>query len=244
MQKFIDRVAACKIDEAEDVWNMLVEFAAERGFQHLVYGMKSAGDIPETTSAYEATHKDWLDSFVSKGQQHYCYLSIKGLSASSPFMGGLEYLPEPWADTKAYVDVAKFAFDCGLKRTLAIPLTIYTSPTGLSGIAFHSDLPKEQFEANVKKYQSELMAAALFANDWLKPWVGKKLKAIKAPEFTKRQTQVFEMLALGKTNKEIAYHMKISAPTVSFHIKEIMMRLGANTSREIISKATAIGLIL
>lgn len=243
MQSFIERVASCKFEEAERVWDILVEFAGERGFTNLVYGMKSAGDIPEVSAAYESTHQSWLEAFVGKGQQHYCYLSIRGLSAVSPFLGGVEYLPEPWATTKAYVDVAQYAFDCGLKRTLAIPLTIYSSPTGLSGLAFHTDLPKVQFEANVEKYQYELMAAALFANDWLKPWVGQKLKAVQLPAFTKRQAQVFEMITGGKTNKEIAYQLQISAPTVSFHLKEIMMRLGAKSSRDIISKATAIGLI-
>ena len=116
VQEFIDKVAACKVEEADKVWNALAEFAAERGFNNLVYGMKSAGDIPEVTAAYESTHKSWLDTFVSQGQQHYCYLSIRGLSAASPFIGGLDYLPEPWATTKAYVDVAQFAFDHGLKR--------------------------------------------------------------------------------------------------------------------------------
>ena len=243
MKNFIDKVSSYRIDEAENVWALLAEFAAERGFHHIVYGMKSPGDAPEISGAYESTHKSWLETFLGEGQQHFCYFSIRGITSTSPFIGGLDYLPEPWASSQDYIDVAQFAFDNGLERTLAVPLTIYSSPTGLSGIAFHSDLPKDQFEANVEKYKEELMSAAHFANDWIKPWVGKKLQIIDPPSFTKRQEQVFALLVQGKQNKEIAFHLNITEPTVSFHMKEIMMRLGASNTREIIPMAIALGII-
>ena len=42
---------------------------------------------------------------------------------------------------------------------------------------------------------------------------------------SQRQTQVLKMIAKGKTNGEIAGALRISEPTVKFHIKEIFSRL-------------------
>ena len=243
MQNFIDNVAACKTGDGESVWNLLVDFARRRGFSHLVYGVKSPNGSQDTLAAYKSTHTEWLEVFVKEAQHNYCYISIKALTATHPFISGLGYLPEPWASKPAYVNVTKCAADHGLKHTLAVPLTLNSSPSGGSGVAFHTDLPKDQFEANVEKYQHELMTAALFANDWLKPWVAQNLNHVNNQPFTLRQGQVFEMLVQGLTNKEIAHRLQISAPTVSFHTKEIMMRIGAKNSRDIIRKAIALGLI-
>lgn len=43
---------------------------------------------------------------------------------------------------------------------------------------------------------------------------------------TKREKEVFELLILNKTTKEIATHLKISEKTVRNHISNAMQKLG------------------
>jgi DNA-binding NarL/FixJ family response regulator len=58
-----------------------------------------------------------------------------------------------------------------------------------------------------------------------------------------RQMAILHFFALGETNKEIGYRLRIAAPTVSFHLREIREKIGAQHNRKIVEKARSIGLI-
>ena len=60
---------------------------------------------------------------------------------------------------------------------------------------------------------------------------------------TAKQSAVLQLLASGCTNKEIAYRLAISAPTVSFHLGEIRRKLGAGSSRQLVEAARSSGLL-
>lgn len=49
-------------------------------------------------------------------------------------------------------------------------------------------------------------------------------------KLTEKQKQIVRLVALGKTNKEIALAMGISANTVAVHKNNIMKKLGINKS--------------
>ncbi len=58
-----------------------------------------------------------------------------------------------------------------------------------------------------------------------------------------RQMAILHFFANGETNKEIGYRLRIAAPTVSFHLREIREKIGVEHNKKIIEKARAIGLI-
>ncbi|PZT87871.1 MAG: hypothetical protein DI637_08835 [Citromicrobium sp.] len=60
---------------------------------------------------------------------------------------------------------------------------------------------------------------------------------------TSRQSAILQLLASGCTNKEIAYRMEISAPTVSYHLGEIRRRLATGNNRQLVEAARARGLL-
>jgi DNA-binding NarL/FixJ family response regulator len=63
------------------------------------------------------------------------------------------------------------------------------------------------------------------------------------PDLTRREAEVLELLAQGKTNKEIARHLVISERTVKFHVSSLMKKLGASNRTEMVSLAAQAGII-
>jgi len=62
-------------------------------------------------------------------------------------------------------------------------------------------------------------------------------------ELTPREREVLQLLAEGKSMKEAAAILHISAKTVEFHKYRVMERLGAKTSAELVRHAIRQGLI-
>ncbi len=58
-----------------------------------------------------------------------------------------------------------------------------------------------------------------------------------------RQIAILHYLSKGETNKEIAYRLGVAAPTVSFHLKELRLKLGVSGNKKILNRAFEIGLL-
>ncbi len=63
-----------------------------------------------------------------------------------------------------------------------------------------------------------------------------------APHLTERERQVLELLAQGKSNKEIALQLGISPKTVSVHRGHLMTKLEINNNMELMRYAVQYGL--
>ena len=62
-------------------------------------------------------------------------------------------------------------------------------------------------------------------------------------QFSKRETQVLELLSNGKTNRDIGETLFISESTVKFHVHAILNKLDASNRTEAVSIAAQLGLI-
>jgi DNA-binding NarL/FixJ family response regulator len=67
--------------------------------------------------------------------------------------------------------------------------------------------------------------------------------AAATEELTPRESEVLELLAQGKPNKEIAAELVISERTVKFHISSILAKLGATNRTEAVTLALQQGLV-
>jgi len=63
------------------------------------------------------------------------------------------------------------------------------------------------------------------------------------PVLTHREKQVLELLAKGKTNKEISVALVISERTTKFHVSALLRKLGAGNRTEAVASAARLGLI-
>jgi len=56
-------------------------------------------------------------------------------------------------------------------------------------------------------------------------------------DLTRRETEVFELVAQGKTSKQIAAALEISVHTVNNHRKRICRKLGVHSTAELVAFA-------
>jgi DNA-binding NarL/FixJ family response regulator len=79
---------------------------------------------------------------------------------------------------------------------------------------------------------------------FLPPEIGQKLaKSMSHSELLKRETQVLQYLACGRSNKEIGQILYICEGTVKHHVKSILSKLDAIGRAESIAIAARRGLI-
>lgn len=72
----------------------------------------------------------------------------------------------------------------------------------------------------------------------------REIKAPDSPEkLTERETDVLRLLALGRSNKEIANDLVIGEKTVKTHVSNILMKLGFSSRTQAALHAVRIGLI-
>lgn len=64
-----------------------------------------------------------------------------------------------------------------------------------------------------------------------------------AERLTSRQREVLQLLAEGRTVKEIAFTLNVSPRTVEFHKYRIMEELGVRTTAELVRSAMALGIL-
>jgi NarL family two-component system response regulator LiaR len=73
------------------------------------------------------------------------------------------------------------------------------------------------------------------------------MREIRAPEspekLTERETEVLRLIALGKSNKEIASDLSISETTVKTHVSNILMKLNLPSRTRAALYAVKIGLV-
>lgn len=62
-------------------------------------------------------------------------------------------------------------------------------------------------------------------------------------ELTSRQSDVLQLVAQGRTNKEIADALSISGNTVKYHMKEILQKLHLQNRSQVIAYALQTGLV-
>jgi DNA-binding NarL/FixJ family response regulator len=115
---------------------------------------------------------------------------------------------------------------------------------GASGFVLKHSAPAELVTA---------IRAALDGKTYLTPQLaGEVLEAMKeGPEraadpvasLTPRQRQVLQLLAEGRSAKEIAARLSISARTVEFHKYQVMETLGLHTNAELTHFAIKHGLV-
>jgi DNA-binding NarL/FixJ family response regulator len=88
------------------------------------------------------------------------------------------------------------------------------------------------------------LRAVFEGKTWLPPGPAAKLAArIQSPVLTGRQTGILELVAEGKTNKEVGAAMRITEGTVKVHLNHIFRKLGVDGRTQAIRRALERGIV-
>jgi two-component system NarL family response regulator len=80
--------------------------------------------------------------------------------------------------------------------------------------------------------------------NYIPPEIGAKLsERMKGPELSARELEVLQLMAGGKSNKEIAGSLFVSEGTIKGHVNHILAKLGANGRTEATRIAMKRGLV-
>lgn len=131
-------------------------------------------------------------------------------------------------------------------------------------VTMHADTEyvRSAFEAGASAYVlkrsavdelEQAIRAALAGHSYITPLITKDLldvflskapgKAVGAEGLTVRQREVLQLLAEGRTAKEIAAILNISSRTVEFHKGQIMEQLNLQTTADLIRYAVTHGIV-
>jgi len=137
------------------------------------------------------------------------------------------------------VAVASSGDSLKIKKLFGLGLKGYISKRSNSRIIGNA----LQLVSNGGKYIPEAVledVVAVSANSML-PGAKESVALIKP--LTNRQSQVLDLVAQGKSNKQIAYDMGVSEATVKLHINALLRSLGVTNRTQAVVTAQKIGLI-
>jgi len=105
--------------------------------------------------------------------------------------------------------------------------------------------PKEEIVGAVRSVNEGGSAIESAVAAKLMNHMNKRSSRSKQPTitFSKRETQVLELLAVGMTNRDIGSTLFISESTVKFHVHAILSKLDASNRTEAVSMAVKQGII-
>lgn len=100
------------------------------------------------------------------------------------------------------------------------------------------DAGEEQLAAAV-----HALAAGLHVADHAAPLARREAGPELSEPLTPRELEVFELLAKGLANREIAQALGVSSHTAKFHVAQILVKTGAATRTEAVRQGLRLGLI-
>ncbi len=139
-----------------------------------------------------------------------------------------------------------------LPNSKLIFLTMHADPTyateafqaGASGFLLKRSAASELTQAIHAVLKNQYYVTPIIAKDLLSPLVQVSPQSPpKGVTLTPRQREVLQLVAEGKSTKEIATVLNISVKTVEFHKSHIMKELDLHTTAELTKYAMAHGLV-
>jgi DNA-binding NarL/FixJ family response regulator len=115
---------------------------------------------------------------------------------------------------------------------------------GASGFVLKHAAPAELVTALRQALRGETFVSPMIAGDLLASYRESGSASTKpTPRLTPRQREVMQLLAEGRSAKEVAFTLKISTRTAEFHRARIAQALGIQSTAELVQYALREGII-
>ena len=225
------------------------EFFKGFGFRYINAAVISKSDNT-TLGMFSNMSGSWMDHYLASGYAgydpitKYCKILSRPVTLSSDQLLHLPSENKPTTDR-----MMREAFDEGLRSSLLVNthssasdqligfnLGFEGSGRELQRIAYQN---REQILVGAALAQQAIIAN-LFGTEMERYWYPTSPSSYK---LSPREAEVLKWLSAGYRNDRIAEKLRISVPTVNFHISAAKRRLGAKTREQAIAMAVSIRLI-
>lgn len=242
---------------SNEVWQVFLDFVSCRGFKAATYGYAYAPiNTPVTEADGKSTHvrvslagRTWITSMPAEGVQEY---QSRKYEKFDPMIHQIErrsmqplYMARGLLDPKdpnfdGFDFILKRAEHYGIFSAVGFPIR-HAFGRGNGEVTLHCAEPIEELHKIMEKHGNEVHLAAIYMHTFYQPLERRERAAevgIKG-----RPLEVLQQLNAGYTNGQIAATLGVSAPTVSFHLKELRDALKVTSTREILPAALKLGIL-
>ena len=221
----------------EELRRGLENAARKCGFNTFVSGVQLvAADGAVQHSVISAYPEGWQREYAARGYMWtdptvlHCQQSLEPLVWDNRFFEQ-HHGSELWEEARAY----------GLSHGVSVSMHDSSGTKSmLSLVRDKSITALEQKSEEVVSAVRVIASCAHFASVRI---AEKELAPREFTRLTHQETECLKWVATGKTSKEIGKIMSIAEPTVAFHLKNAMEKLGANNRPQALAIAIRLGYI-
>jgi len=240
LEKWIIKTVA-KIQESEDllaIKNIMIDIKNNLKFNHVHYAIKFPSGF---TSISNFIISDYPEAWIK------CYTD-QAYARIDPILKHCSESQEPYcwdrltkSTDQQIVKFRKEAASFGLIGGVSLGIHNHTGNTGIFSLAAN----------HILKTGSVECCTATLSLTALQPYVHEAITKLSSfsqsqpdrPKLTKRELECLLWSAEGKTSDEIAKILSIKSPTVIFHLKNTIKKLGVTNRNQAIAKAVLLGII-
>nr|WP_281500638.1 LuxR C-terminal-related transcriptional regulator [Kordiimonas marina] len=247
-----------KAETSHEVWQLLLDYITERGFKAASYGygyMSPRSTVEEVETGDTVSLKaalsgrTWITTLPKEAVQEYLARNYQNIHpmlhqiethSMQPLYMAREILDPNDPNYADYDHLLARAAHYGIRSAIGFPL-YHPLSRSHGEVSFHCAEPIDRLREIMAEYGNQVHLAALYMHTFYQP-LERRERAAKVG-IKGRPLEVLEQLYAGYTNSQIADRMGVSAPTVSFHIKELREALAVSSTREILPMALRLGLL-
>lgn len=187
-----------------------------------------------------------IHGFVTYSDDWKAHYARHGLDRIDPTLhkAGRSIAPVDWrrlSRDEHYQRVFRDAAEFGIAATgLTIPVRGPFGDTGLLSVT--SEASQHEWELLRSKILSELQSVAVHLHDTVMR-SDSLSRILRHPNLSKREIEILQWIAAGKSQHDIGTILSISHRTVEVHIKSAREKLCALTTAQAVARAIALGLI-
>lgn len=256
IESYLERLHQAK--KSADVWSTFLETATKLGVLCVSYGFRKLPNtalrkhdfLDQATVNVDSKDHTWITT-MPQSCIDYWYNRVCTLEKINPMLNHIQKSMTPlflgndflkpsedfYEDRKGFYTLAE---SHGLYAAYGIPIKRHSIANG-GEVVYHTPYSKDEFIDFIQRNGPTLHMLALYMHLQFQPL--EREERAKAMDIKGRPLQILHQMQEGLTNAEIAHNLGVSAPTVSYHIKELKERLDAATTREIIPLALRLNII-
>lgn len=213
--------------------NFLESICGSLGFDFASYATTNfiTGDVQGF-----ATYPDsWKAHYAERGLHRVDPTLYKSIQSIAP----VDW--ERFAHDEKFNQVFSDASDFGItERGISVPVRGPFGDCGLLSVT--RDCSPDEWKKFMPTVIGELQYAAVHMHDNVMK-SGILPKALARPSLSKREQEIIQWVALGKSQQDIGDILSISHRTVEVHIRSGREKLGALTTAQAVGRAISLGLV-